>query len=99
MHICTQVTVVIDSGGVWRFGQPGVMEGGQFFLTDVMQFAQQLLAVDNHVTPLETFQDQVQVLLHCTRMIVHVITSGYVTACLCYRSWRLGRRCQKWWQR
>ena len=79
MHICTQVTVVIDSGGVWRFGQPGVMEGGQFFLTDVMQFAQQLLAAKNHVTPLETFQDQVQVSLHCTRMIVHVITSGYVT--------------------
>ena len=27
-------------------GQPGVMEGGQFFLTTVMQFAGQLLAME-----------------------------------------------------
>ena len=61
MQVCwTQVTVVIDSGGVWRFGPPGVMEGGQLFLTAVMQFAGQLLAAENHVTPLETFHDQVQ---------------------------------------
>ena len=62
--------MVIDSGGVWRFGPPGVMEGGQFFLTTVMQFAGQLLAAENHVTPLETFHDQVQAQvslhMHCT---------------------------------
>ena len=51
--------MVIDSDGVWRFGQPGVMEGGQFFLAALVEFARQLLAAESHVTPLETFQDQV----------------------------------------
>ena len=69
--------MVIDSGGVWRFGQPGVMEGGQFFLAALVQFARQLLAAESRVTPLETFQDQVHAhtFVHCT----HVVTVGYVT--------------------
>ena len=89
--------MVIDSGGVWRFGQPGVMEGGQFFLAALVQFARQLLAAESRVTPLETFQDQVHAhtFVHCT----HVVTIGYVTCSCCgFRSWRLGRQCQKWWQ-
>ena len=56
--------MVIDSGGVWRFGQPGVMEGGQFFLAALVQFARQLLAAESRVTPLETFQDQVHAHTH-----------------------------------
>ena len=51
--------MVIDSDGVRRFGQPGVMKGGHFFLAALVEFAQQLLAAESHVTPLETFQDQV----------------------------------------
>lgn len=48
-----------DAGGTWRFGQPGVMEGGQFFLAALVQFAWQLLAARKHVVPLEAFQDEV----------------------------------------
>lgn len=48
-----------DAGGTWRFGQPGVMEGGQFFLAALVQFARQLLAAKKHVVPLEAFQDEV----------------------------------------
>ena len=48
-----------DAGGTWRFGQPGVMEGGQFFLAAIVQFARQLLAAKKYAVPLEAFQDEV----------------------------------------
>ena len=48
-----------NAGGVWRFGQPGVMEGGRFFLAALVQFARQLRAAKKHVVPLKTFQDEV----------------------------------------
>ena len=48
-----------NAGGVWRFGQPGVMEGGQFFLAALVQFAWQLRTAKKHVIPLKTFQDEV----------------------------------------
>ena len=55
-----------NAGGVWRFGQPGVMEGGRFFLAALVQFARQLRAAKKHVVPLKTFQDEVLVVEMCS---------------------------------
>ena len=60
-----------------RFGQPGMMEGGQFFLAALVEFARQLLAAESHVAPLETFQDKVHA--HTFVRCTHVVTVGYVT--------------------
>jgi len=64
-----------DAGGTWRFGQPGVMEGGRFFLAALVQFARQLLAARKHVVPLEAFQDEVVELFSLQTEILYAFNS------------------------
>ena len=57
------VCVCVCSGsGVERSLQPGVMEGGKFFLAALLRFASHL--VKENVTMLQPFSDQVEYMLY-----------------------------------
>lgn len=47
-------------GGGGRFGPPGVMKGGQFFLTELLKFTKEVLSqTDDRVEHRQPFEDEV----------------------------------------